>query len=214
MDSGRQTWVCMTARTLVGNMEVTLMKQIGKKITYNSPVVLTFALLSLTALFLGFLSGGRTTAALFSVYRAPLSDPLTWPRMVLHVLGHANLDHYIANTTLLLVVGPPLEEKYGSRTMLLAIFITAAASGLVNFIFFPSAALLGASGVVFMMILLSSLSGAKEGTIPLTLILVAVIYIGGELVSGIFMRDNVSHLTHIVGGVCGTIIGFALINRK
>ena len=83
------------------------------RIRYNAPVVLTFALLALAALALGWLTRGWTTLHLFSVYRAPLTDPLTYVRMVGHVLGHADYAHYMGNMMLLLVVGPPLEEKYG-----------------------------------------------------------------------------------------------------
>ena len=180
------------------------------RIQYNSPVVLSFALLSLLALLLGQLTGGWTTRALFSVYRAPLTDPLTYVRMVGHVLGHSGYAHYMGNMTLLLVVGPPLEEKYGSRRLLGCILFTALASGLVQFIFFPGTALLGASGIVFMMIVLSSLAGMREGAIPLTLILVVLIYLGGEIVDAVTVRDNVSQLTHIVGGLCGAGLGFAM----
>ena len=180
------------------------------RVQYNSPVVLTFALLSLGALILGVLTGGWTTSLLFCVYRAPLSDPLTYVRMVCHVLGHEGYAHYMGNMTLLLVVGPPLEEKYGSKKLLFCIFVTALASGLVQFCFFPGTALLGASGIVFMMIVLSSLAGMKEGTIPLTLILVAVIYLGGEVVDAFTAQDNVSQLTHIIGGICGAALGFKM----
>lgn len=180
------------------------------RIQYNSPVVLSFALLSLLALLLGQLTGGWTTRALFSVYRAPLTDPLTYVRMVGHVLGHSGYAHYMGNMTLMLVIGPPLEEKYGSRRLLGCILFTALASGLVQFIFFPGTALLGASGIVFMMIVLSSLAGMREGTIPLTLILVVLIYLGGEIVDAVTVRDNVSQLTHIVGGLCGAGLGFAM----
>ena len=180
------------------------------RIQYNSPVVLSFALLSLLALLLGQLTGGWTTRALFCVYRAPLTDPLTYVRMVGHVLGHSGYAHYMGNMTLLLVIGPPLEEKYGSRRLLGCILFTALASGLVQFIFFPGTALLGASGIVFMMIVLSSLAGMREGTIPLTLILVVLIYLGGEIVDAVTVRDNVSQLTHIVGGLCGAGLGFAM----
>ena len=180
------------------------------RIQYNSPVVLSFSMLSLLALLLGQLTGGWTTRALFCVYRAPLTDPLTYVRMVGHVLGHSGYAHYMGNMTLLLVVGPPLEEKYGSRRLLGCILFTALASGLVQFIFFPGTALLGASGIVFMMIVLSSLAGMREGTIPLTLILVVLIYLGGEIVDAVTVRDNVSQLTHIVGGLCGAGLGFAM----
>lgn len=183
------------------------------RIQYNAPVVLTFALLSLAALVLGVITGGRTTAALFCVYRAPLSDPLTYFRMVGHVLGHSGYAHYMGNMMLLLVVGPPLEEKYGSKRLLFCIFVTALVSGLAQFLLFPGTALLGASGIVFMMIVLSSLAGMKEGTIPLTLILVAVIYLGGEVAEAVSVQDNVSHLTHIIGGVCGAGLGFGMSKR-
>ena len=180
------------------------------RIQYNSPVVLSFALLSLLALILGRLTGGWTTRALFCVYRAPLTDPLTYVRMVGHVLGHSGYAHYMGNMTLLLVIGPPLEEKYGSRRLLGCILFTALASGLVQFIFFPGTALLGASGIVFMMIVLSSLAGMREGAIPLTLILVVLIYLGGEIVDAVTVRDNVSQLTHILGGLCGAGLGFSM----
>ena len=65
-----------------------------------------------------------------------------------------------------------------------------------------------------MMILLSSFGGVRNGVIPITLILVAVFYLGGELWDAIFVDDNVSQLTHIIGGLCGTFLGFALSGRR
>ena len=180
------------------------------RIQYNSPVVLSFALASLAALVLGWVSGGWTTWHLFSVYRAPLSDPLFYVRLVGHVLGHAGYAHYLGNIMLLLVIGPPLEEKYGSRRLLLCILVTALVSGLSQILLAPGTALLGASGIVFMMIVLSSLAGMKAGTIPLTLILVVVLYLGGEIRDALTVQDGVSHLTHVIGGVCGAALGFEM----
>ena len=54
----------------------------------------------------------------------------------------------------------------------------------------------------------------KKGGIPITLILVVVFYLGGELVDGLKNTDNISQLTHIVGGVCGMVFGFTLRSRK
>lgn len=180
------------------------------RIQYNAPVVLSFALLSLGVLFLDRFTGGRSTRALFSVYRSSFRDLGTYPRFVLHVLGHTGYAHYIGNMMMILVVGPPLEERYGSRPLFWAIFITALVSGLVHWLFFPGTMLLGASGVVFMMIVMSSLSGMREGCIPLTLILVLALYIGGEIVDGVTLADNVSQLTHIIGGLCGAFLGITM----
>ena len=64
-----------------------------------------------------------------------------------------------------------------------------------------------------MFIMLASLSGLKDGKIPLTLVLVALLYLGQEVYSIIFVKDNVANLMHIIGGVCGTAFGF-LVARK
>ena len=186
----------------------------SKKIPFNAPVVLSFAGLSLAALILSYLTGGASNRALFSVYRSSLASPLTYLRLAGHVLGHSGYQHYLNNMLMILVLGPGLEEKYGSGTLLRSILVTAAVSGVVQMIFFPHTALLGASGIVFMMIVMSSLAGMQEGTIPLTLLLVLVFYIGGEIVSGVFSRDNISHLSHILGGLSGAVLGYALERRR
>lgn len=185
------------------------------KISYNAPVPLTFALLSLLALVANHFTNGWANATLFSVYRCSLlADPLGFFRFFGHVLGHSGYAHYIGNMVLILVLGPNLEDRFGSWNVLWAILFTALVSGLVQFIFFPGTALLGASGIVFMMILLSSFGGVKNGTIPTTLILVAIFYLGGELWDAIFVRDNISQLTHIIGGLCGTVLGFILSSGR
>ncbi len=183
-------------------------------IRFNAPVILTFALLSLLVLGLDALTGGSTTSQFFCVYRSSLGDPLTFIRLFGHVLGHSGYDHYMNNMLLLLLVGPALEEKYGSRTMFMTIVITALVTGLVHFIFFPGSALMGASGIVFMMIVLSSFTEMKKDGIPVTLIIVVIFYLGSEIADAIFNRDNISQLTHIVGGLCGMVFGFSFKGRK
>jgi hypothetical protein len=84
--------------------------------------------------------------------------------------------------------------------------ITALVTAVLNNLFF-STGLMGASGIVFMMILLSSFVNFKQGEIPLTFILVVVLYIGREVISS-FERNNVSEFAHILGGICGAAFGF------
>ena len=138
---------------------------------------------------MGHLSNGWTTYHLFSVYRSSLADPLFFVRLFGHVLGHAGWDHFIGNMLLFLVIAPPLEERYGSRT------------------------LLGASGIVFMLIMLSSLAGSRNGGIPITLILVGALYLSQQVYDILFVQDNVANFMHIVGGACGTVFSFA-VRRK
>ena len=105
-----------------------------------------------------------------------------------------------------ILLGPILEEKYGSKDLLIMIGTTAVVSGLINLIIFPNG-LLGASGVVFMFIVLVSATDIKKGEIPITMILVMMIYLGREIWSMVTVRDNISQFTHIIGGLCGAVFG-------
>ena len=174
---------------------------------YNSPVILTFFLLSLGVLFLGQYTGGWTTTHLFSVYRSSLKDPLFYIRLFGHVLGHGSWDHFLNNMLLLLVVGPPMEEKYGSLPLLKGDPAHGPHLGHSVSVRCSPHGAAGASGIVFMLIMLASLSGFSGG-IPVTMLLVAALYLGQQIYDIIFVRDNVANFMHIVGGVCGTVFGY------
>ena len=184
------------------------------KVTFNSPVIIGFTCICLVALILSYITGGKTNDLVFSVYKSSMLSPLTYVRFLGHVFGHANLSHFMGNIMLILVVGPLLEEKYGSWNIGCIIFITAIVTGVANVLIFPHVQLLGASGVVFAFILLSSITGFKNDEIPLTFILVAVIYIGEQIYQGLFVADNVSNFTHILGGAVGSVTGYALNKKK
>jgi membrane associated rhomboid family serine protease len=197
------------------NFNVDVQKILGpfKRIQYNAPVTLSFALIGLFALLLAHLTNGASNGWLFSVYRAPLTDPLMYLRLFGHAIGHASAAHYLNNFVIVLLVGPMLEEKYGTKQMAMMMVITALVNGLV-FITVSEGAMLGASGIVFMLILLSSFTNLQQGRVPLTLVLALVIFIGREAVSGATTEDNISHLSHIIGGICGAMFGFILNKKK
>jgi rhomboid protease GluP len=178
----------------------------------DSPVTLTFALLCLLALALGKVTGGWTSSRLFSVGRAPAGDLLLYPRLFLHVLGHMNFTHLVGNMSLLLVLGPIVEERYGAKRLVMMMAAAALVTALAHIILSPGTVVSGASGIVFMLIFLAAASGRASGKIPLTLILVAILYLGREVADGLFSKDNISQLSHIIGGGCG--IAFGMMIRK
>lgn len=180
------------------------------KVTFNAPVTLIFGAICVVALLLSLVTAGKTNDAIFMTYHSGLANPMTWLRFFTHVFGHSGWAHLIGNMSYILLLGPLLEEKYGSGVLVGVIALTAFVTGIVNYIFFPNAGLLGASGVVFAFILLSSVTSFKDGEIPLTFILVAVIYIGQQIFDGIFVKDNVANFAHILGGIIGAIMGFVL----
>ena len=179
------------------------------KLRYNSPAVLSYALLSVAVLVADFFFGGKVALALFA---APpvfdFSSPLAYFRMISHVAGHSDWGHLVGNFALILLIGPILEEKYHTAPLLIMMLVTALVTGVINVVFLDSW-LMGASGVVFMMILLSSFTNIASGDIPLTFVLVVVVYLAREVI-GAFNEDSVAQFAHIAGGVCGSLFGFAL----
>ena len=132
----------------------------------------------------------------------------TWITLVTHAIGHASWEHLLSNITFILLLGPILEEKYGSGKILMMMLVTAVSTGILNSMFFDSG-LMGASGIVFMLILLASVANLKKGYIPLTFVAVTIIFLGQEIMNS-FDEDNVSQFGHIVGGLFGAAFGFMI----
>lgn len=180
------------------------------RLSFNAPAVLTFTALCVIAQLISMLTRGESNRVLFSVYRASLLDPLTWVRCFTHVLGHAGWEHLLGNIMYILILGPMIEEKYGTATTVFIMAATALVIGVTNMVFFPGIMLLGASGIVFAFILIASITIREDNTIPVTFILVAVLYLGQQIWQGLFSQDNVSQMAHIVGGAVGAVLGFLL----
>ena len=183
------------------------------RITFNSPVILCFVAICFFATMLNYLTGGKSNQVVFMTYHSSLFSPLTYVRLLTHVFGHEGWQHFIGNMAYILLLGPMLEEKHGALKMTEVIVVTALVTGVVNYVFFWNTALCGASGVVFAFILMSPFTSFREGEIPITFILVAVIYLGQQIYEGIVLQDNISNMAHILGGVVGGILGFSL-NKK
>ncbi|MCA1755401.1 MAG: rhomboid family intramembrane serine protease [Spirochaeta sp.] len=177
------------------------------RISYNAPVTLSFAVLSTAILVIDMLTGRGLTAGLFSVGPSmSFAAPLDYLRLVTHVAGHANWNHLMGNFAFILLLGPILEEKYGTLNITVMILITALVTGLLN-VLFLSTGLMGASGIVFMMILLVSFTNFRRGEIPLTFILIVLLFLTREIITAVD-TDGISQFAHIFGGVCGSLFGF------
>ena len=182
------------------------------RISYNAPVILTYTLLA-TLVLAADQFVGHLIADYFTVFaRFDSSAAIDYVRLFSHVLGHSDWNHLIGNFSFILLIGPILEEKYGTVAILLMILVTALLSGLLN-IFFFSTGLMGASGIVFMLILLSSFTNFRSGQIPLTFILIVALFLTKEILNA-FAFDNISQFAHIIGGICGSIFGLIFTKER
>ncbi len=183
-------------------------KQSPVRLTYNSPVILTFSLLCVVVWLVGVFFP-RLQLQFFSASPVlSLAYPGTLLGLITHCLGHANWNHLLSNLTLILLLGPMVEEKFGSPTLFVLILITAFVTGLCNAFFFDTG-LMGASGIVFMLIMLGATANSTQGDIPLTFILVTLLFLGQEA-AALFQDDSISQFAHLLGGVCGGFFGFLL----
>ena len=177
------------------------------RIRYNAPVTLTFSIAAAIVLVIDGLTGAALTGSIFSVPpQMGFDRVIDYARLFTHSVGHAGWDHLIGNLAFILLLGPILEEKYGPAALAFMMIVTAGITGILN-ILFLSTGLLGASGIVFMMIMLVCFTRIRQGEIPLTFILIVLLYLTREFVAA-FGNNNVSQFAHIIGGLCGSMFGF------
>jgi membrane associated rhomboid family serine protease len=179
------------------------------RIKYNAPTVLTYALICALVVLLSNRLLPDLARDWFMVPGRGRFSPASlrnWITVLTHAMGHASWGHLAGNFSIILLIGPMLEENYGSVNLLVMIAITAVVTGLLNVLFFTTG-LMGASGVVFMMILLASFTNFRRGEIPVTFILVLILFMGEQFIKS-FNSDNISYFAHIAGGFCGSLFGF------
>jgi membrane associated rhomboid family serine protease len=181
------------------------------RITFDSPVILTFSFLCAGVYLLSYAS--PQLGGLFVLKPEWEWDSFSWYfRLFSHGFGHANIGHIMANLSFILLIGPIVERRYGTKKLMLMMLTVLVVTSLLHITFF-NYGLLGASGIVFMLILLVSAHNVKSRQLPLTFILVVIIFIGAEIMRS-FEEDNISHFAHIIGGVIGTIFAFLLKEKK
>lgn len=184
-----------------------------RRIIVDAPVVLGFAFLCCAVSVLDALTPGALSVALACPPRRLLSrSPLGWYPLATHVLGHANYAHLKGNMINLLLVGPAAEREFGSASLLKIGVYVALSSAVAHMVLGPADAYqLGASGVVFALILLNSLLSASTGTVPLTFLITALLWLSDEVFAAVLSRDSsVSHVAHLTGACVGTVAGYAL----
>jgi GlpG protein len=123
-----------------------------------------------------------------------------------YIFGHADLEHFVSNMAIVLLLGPIIELKYGHKQLLIMTVITAVVTAILHTLLWDNG-LLGCSGIAFMYIVLVTLLNAKGKEIPFTFILVVLLYLGQEIYSS-FQQDQISHFAHLFGGAMGAFWGY------
>lgn len=173
------------------------------KIILDSKATLVIACLSLLGLFFVnasndsiFILNGDFQEANFLWYISTIT----------YIFGHADFGHVIGNLSLILLLGPLVELKFGWRKFTLMVVSTAILTAILHTLIWDNG-LIGASGIAFMLIVVTSLLNTKGKEIPITFILVVLLFLGQEIYSS-FKTDQISHFAHLFGGAMGAFWGF------
>lgn len=190
-----------------------MLETITTKIQYNAIVILSYFFICLVILILDKLAQGRLVNNLFSTGRNDsLLNPLTYFKLISHSLGHSSWDHLYNNFLKILLIGPLIEEKYGSLNLLIMIILTSLIIGIINRIFSKNR-ILGASGIAYMLIVLCSFVNIESGKIPITVVLIILFFVVDEIINLLKRKkDGISHLGHVTGAICGILLGILSMN--
>ena len=199
-----------------GGIGESISKRFLRRLTVNAPVILLFVTAcSIIYCFTATIGGERILGVhdTWNTFR-----PLQYTSLITHIFAHSSLNHLRGNVTHLLLVGPSVENEFGSKNLAIIMGIVSVVSAFVHILLGSTRShQLGASGVVFACILLNSLVSADNGRIPVAFVLIAVMYLGDELtlMLNIFNPDDrMSHHAHLSGGIVGAAAGFYIHKQR
>lgn len=175
------------------------------KISIQAPITL---LLVAGALAATFIPGSTALLALQPASPVNCLNPLWYLGLFGHVFVHAGIVHWANNMALILLLAPALEKQLGSLRFLITLtaltfFIGISEAGILMF---TRHTVVGASGLVFALILGSTFSQSRQGEIPLASLLVAVLW-GIKEIGGLFTADAIANSAHLIGALWGFIWG-------
>lgn len=156
-----------------------------------------------TVMYLLSTAAPQVVTALMLVPVFVLQRPWT---LVTYMFLHGGMWHILFNMLGLYFFGPRLEEELGGRDFLLLYFISGLAGAVFSFLT-PNAAIIGASGAVYGVLMGFAFFWPREriliwGVIPVEARWLVIIMTGLSLFGGFSGGDSVAHFAHL-GGFAG-----------
>ena len=189
------------------------------KIRCNAPVTIAFILICTVILAVETIFHTELIAYFFTTGGAHKSPApfnaayaFDYARLFLHVFGNSDRLHFISEAVFILLLGPSAEEKYGSFLLVLMLAVAAAFSGVLNACFSPIP-LTGSGTAAFLLAFLFLFSTRKKNEVPLSYILIFILY-AGKIIADIQTQRNIIPLIQIAGGLCGSLLSFFAVPQK
>lgn len=182
-------------------------------IDLDAPATVMFALVSLILFALdSFVFKGKLASSFMSSPAASGDFVFTagkvssYFRLILYAFGAVSWEVLITNLVFILLLGPAMEERYGTVIIGIMMIVSTLFSGVLNACFCKES-MQGCTAIVFMMIFLNSFLSFSKKKIPLSFVLVFILFIVRE----VFVKNPngvVGIIIGIAGGLCGSLFAF------
>ncbi|MDD7416751.1 MAG: rhomboid family intramembrane serine protease [Treponemataceae bacterium] len=126
-------------------------------------------------------------------------------RILLYPFGFSSWNQLTANLVFILLLFPKIESVFGKLFSSMLVLITVAFAGVIC-VCFSNSVIYGTSGIVCMLLILAIFISADKRQIPLSYILLAVIYFAREIVS-IIDTNTIEVFCHFAGSLAGSLVG-------
>ncbi len=187
------------------------------KISYDAPVTLTFVIVCALIFLLNVLLIRNGKSGGFEkIFASPTSQggvlpfipsaPLSYFRLLFYIFGSEPGYAYelFTNLILIMLLGPSMEERYGSVIIGIMIFVSALFSGVLNACFLETS-LVGCVPLVSMMIFLNAFMSFSKKKFPLSFAAVMVLFVLVQFFTG---AGILRIIVCIAGGLCGSLFAF------
>ena len=180
-----------------------------------TPAVRTILIATIAGYFAQIVLPGVTTMFEF-VPMWVLMRPWT---LVTYMFLHGGLGHIFFNMLALFFFGPRVESRLGTNRFTTLYFLSGIAGALLSFVFSPNAAIIGASGAVYGVMLAFAYYWPTEqiliwGVLPVQARVLVLIYAAMSL---IFIKTGggggIAHFAHL-GGFAGAFLYLKWIERR
>ena len=119
--------------------------------------------------------------------------------IVLHIFGHSSWQHFLSNTVYIAMLGPSIENKFGTIPLAIMTLLCAAIVGAVSVI--TKSPCYGLSTIAFMWVILNTFqSEDSEGL---------VIFVLPEVLAIFTKNDQIAHQNHVLGALIGLAFGIS-----
>lgn len=192
-------------------------KKFGLEI--KAPVTLVFGIISVVLFALNFWAAKGKWTELFLMSPAAegnlafsFKGAASYFRILCYSFSAVSWEVLITNILFVYLLGPAMEEKYGSVILAIMMLVAAVFSGVLNSCF-CKAGIQGCASIIYLLVFISFFTSFTNRKLSINFVLILALFIARE-----FLIKNPNGIAGVgvnfAGGICGSLLAFLAIPRR